>query len=135
MKPTLLKSKFSKTHFTIVAIISAMFLFMNITGCALSRQFIRANTGHGYGSGFANTSSSNEWDFLEHNGSGDEGIIDASNNSYQQTECLVDITPGDVVPTGNDLSNMAVRAYPAPVWPRGIYTTGTGIVIVVDLYK
>jgi len=135
MKTTLLKSKSLKIRFILFVSFTTMLLLLNITGCALSRQFIRTNTGHGYSPSFTNTTTSNEWGFLEQSGSVDDWIFNDNDNSIQDSDCLVEISTGDIPEAGNDIRNIDIRPYPTHLYPRGIYTTGTGIVIVVDLYR
>jgi hypothetical protein len=135
MKTTFLNSISLKIHLTIIISISVLFLFLNITGCALSRQFIPTNTGHGYGPSFTSTTMSSEWDFLEQSDSVNEWSIDDSQSRIQKTDCLVEISTGEVTDADNKVNNIVMRPYPTHLYPRGIYTTGTGIIIVVDLYK
>jgi len=135
MNLALSKSNVSKCIKTCIIIISIIFLYLNLTGCTLSRQFIRTHTGHGYGSSFINHTNSDDWDVFEPSVSTPKWVsVDGSDFSKQSVE-LVDESSDIVIHPETDPRNTGVRSYPTPVWPRGIYTTGTGIIVIVDIYK
>jgi hypothetical protein len=139
-KEKIMKTKASKSIYSTFRLISAVIFLttvttVNITGCALSRQFIGVNGSSGYGPGYTSSAHYNEWDFLENTNSKNIWSNNASDQSCQTVEDLVEISVGEVPNTGIDLNNIHVKAYPEPMYPRGIFRTGTGIVIIVDLYE
>ena len=135
MKSYFSRSTFSKIQLIVIVSFSLVFLFLNITGCALSRQFIRTHTGHGYGTNFVNETYSDEWDVFEPAGSATDWAIDDRTDFISSSDCLVDESSDILILPGNDPHNLNFRSYPTPFRPRGIYTTGTGIIIIVDIYK
>lgn len=135
MKSTIQKKDNSKLHFVILVSISALFLIINMTGCTLSRQFLRTHTGHGYGPSYSNTTMSSEWDFIENSGSVNQWDFDDYTSNNQDSECRVGFSTGEVTGKDIEMNHIQMTHYPTPLYPRGIYTTGTGIIIVVDLYK
>ena len=135
-----MQTKTSKSIYSTIRLISVLIFFtafatINLTGCAFSRQFIGVHGSSGYGPGYTNSAHYNEWGFLENMNSKNDWSSNTSDLSCQTPEDLIEISVGDVPNTGIDLNNIHVKAYPEPMWPRGIFRTGTGIVIIVDLYE
>ena len=140
-KEIIMKTRSSKSTYSTIRLITALlflivFTTINITGCALSRQFIGVNGSSGYGPGYTSSTHFNEWDFLENMNSKNDWAYKTNASSCKTAEDVVEILVGDVPNTGIDLNNIHIKADPAPMWPRGgIFRTGTGVVIVVDLYE
>ncbi len=135
MKTAFFKPISSKIHLKSIISLSLILTFLNMTGCALSRQFIRTNTGHAYGTGITTTTLSDETVIFGHNNSENDLIVNGIDNFYQEKESLVDIASSSAIKTQQDISDYEVKVYPAHIWARGIFSTGTSIIIVVDLYE
>ncbi len=129
------KSNVSKSFKTCIIFISILVLYLNLTGCTLSRQFIRTHTGHGYGSTFAGNTYSDDWDVFEPAGSTQQWVSHDFCDFSQQRVDFIEESSDLVIHPATDPRNTGVRSYPPPVWPGGIYTTGTGIIVIVDIYK
>jgi hypothetical protein len=129
------KSKVSKSFKMCIILISIIFLFLNLTGCTLSRQFIRTHTGHSYGSNFDNNTYSDSWDVFEPSASTSQWVSDDGFDFTQQSAGSVDVSSDVVIHPGTDPRHTGVKTYPTPLWPRGIYTTGTGIIVILDIYR
>ena len=134
MKTSLSKSNFPRIHLSLLSF-TAMLLFLTVTDCALSRQFIRTNTGHGYGPGYSTTTLSSEWDFLKQGDTVTEWEFEDFTSGIQDSECRVGFSPAEKTERDIEMNHIQMTPYPTTLYPRGIYTTGTGIIIVVDLYK
>ena len=128
-------SKVSKIFKTCIILIAIFFLLLTITGCTLSRQFIRTHTGHGYGSNFVNNTYSDDWDVFEPSVSTPQWVSVDGSDFSQQGSGLIDESSDIVLHPATTPPNTGVRSYPISAWPRGIYTTDTGIIVILGMYK
>ena len=135
MKTASLQPISSMIHLKSIISLSLILTFFNMTGCALSRQFIMTNTGHGYGTSLTTTTLTDETVFFSQNSSGHDLVIESIDNLYQEKESLVNTASCSTIKTQEDIKDYEVKVYPAHIWARGIFSTGPSIIIVVDLYK
>ena len=135
MKTISLKPKSSKILFISIISLSLILTFYNMTGCALSRQFIRTNTGHGFGTSLTTSTLTDVGGSWDHRSSGHDLVVEDVDNFYQKKESLVNTSSCSAIKTQADIKDYEVKVYPAHIWARGIFPTGPSIIIVVGLYQ